>query len=549
MDKRRFSWLSKIVFFTFLQFLFVVVWTGGVSAAGSAKNEVVALINKKALTKDDVRHWWENWREKDTPFPDTPDKFIDWFLETNEATDMELYKEPAYQQKVLTFLKVRALMLLKYDEIDSKIKITEKELWDRYIKGYTPLWSAQVLYFKTEDAAKKMCEDLRTGKANIADVVKQLKPGGDIAYQETQLRPNLLPPGWLPVMNGLKVGQVTDPIKISTSFAVLILKDVKNGEKEDFNRFRDRLRKDIWDSYEGKLTNALVERLKKKYHVKITDNLLDAINLENTPAEILDKVLVSTSKGDVTVGVFVDLLKKEHSFRKNNRFQEVNADLLKNMVLNNMIAQTVTSWESLDRKYEEKPPFKWIYQFYCQHRLITELEGRLIESKIKITDEEIEKFYKLNPKEFTTPEVVSFIQIEDDKKNIDKIWMAVMSGEDFGEAAKKLYSKEFTAQSMPLDHLHSPVKEVVAKMASGETSKPFAKEDKSVIIKLVGRQNARLMPLSEVRNNIKMRLEREKFMSLREELLKSLRSKSTITVNQNIWDSLKKEYAHERHAN
>lgn len=519
-------------------------------AAGPSKNAILVTVNKQSLTVDDFRHWWENWKDKDTPFPQTPDTFIDWFLETQEAINMELYKEPAYQGKVLTFLKARALMMLKYDEIDSKVKITEKEMKDRYIKEYTPAWKVQVLFLKTDEAAKKMCADLKSGKLKMDDVMKQIKPGGDIVYQERTVRPKGLPADWLPVIKGLKPGQFTDPLKISTSFAVLKLIEVKEPGKDDYNLYKKGVRKEIWDKDEAELTNALIERLKKKYKIQIHQDIFDAIKMEGAPKEILDKSVISTSRGNVTARLFIEQLKNEYGFRNKNSFQKIPDDDLKKMLLNNMISQTVTSWDSMDQGYEKRPPFKWIYQYYCQHRLITELEGRLIQSKIHITDDDVKKFYDSHPDDFTMPDVVTYIQIEDDKKLIDKIWVGVERGEDFSEIIKTFYSKEFPAQSVPLNHLHAPAKEIVAKLSIGEVSHPFTMDGKSVIIKLLDKKASTLTPFKDVKDNIKSRLEGEKFKDLRDALLKQLKTRSKVSaVNEKLWNSLKREYANEKHVN
>ena len=46
----------------------------------------LVTINGEVFTKEDFLHWWENWKEKDTPFPDSPEPFIEWHLLAQELS-------------------------------------------------------------------------------------------------------------------------------------------------------------------------------------------------------------------------------------------------------------------------------------------------------------------------------------------------------------------------------------------------------------------------------------------------------------------------------
>ncbi|MCF6188719.1 MAG: hypothetical protein L3J49_14745, partial [Desulfobulbaceae bacterium] len=86
-------------------------------------NSALVTIDGREYSGDDFRVWWENLREKDMVLPETPDPFVDWVLMFREAERMQLYQDPDYRKKVLTFLKARTLMLLKAEEVDSRISI------------------------------------------------------------------------------------------------------------------------------------------------------------------------------------------------------------------------------------------------------------------------------------------------------------------------------------------------------------------------------------------------------------------------------------------
>lgn len=107
-------------------------------------DSVLMTINGEKYSTQDYRNWWQNWQEENMPLPESPDEFMNWQLMAQEGSRMQLESEPGYQRKVETFLKVRSLMILKNEEIDSKVKPTRKELWAMYEKDYCPRWNIAV---------------------------------------------------------------------------------------------------------------------------------------------------------------------------------------------------------------------------------------------------------------------------------------------------------------------------------------------------------------------------------------------------------------------
>ncbi len=88
----------------------------------------LVTINEQVYTSEDFTHWWASWKEADSLLPNALEEFIDWHLLAQESKTMELFRSPSYQKKIQTFLKVRAMLLLKKDTVDSKIKISETEM-------------------------------------------------------------------------------------------------------------------------------------------------------------------------------------------------------------------------------------------------------------------------------------------------------------------------------------------------------------------------------------------------------------------------------------
>ncbi len=504
----------------------------------------LVTINHETFTTEDFQRWWEHWKEKDTPFPEDPEPFIEWHLLVQEAESMELYQEPAYRRKLDTFVKVRALMMLKNEAIDSKIKITDKDLWNRYEQQYCPRRHVRIMYFDEEARARQFYEELKTGRLALADMAEQaMTEKGVVSEHEQWLRPDNIHDSWLDILAGLTIGEVTQPLERGKGFVLLFLQEQKGPEKSDFDAIESNIRKKIRGEQQAELTKKLVRRLRKKYQVKVDEELFNSLDVENISEDILDRPLVTTNRMDVPVKFFMEQYRKERSMRGALRLQKKDPwDFLKKNVLDRIISQTLTSWESLDRHYEKEPPFKWVYEFYCGHRLIKELQKRLFLPKTEFSDEEVTAFYNQHLDEFTGPAIVTIVVLEDDKKLADKIWAEIKRGEDFFQVVRKYYSRDIPVKSIPADHLNPAMRDIVEKLAKGEVSPPFDVEGHSSMVKLMDRKVTDAKPLSEVRKEIVERLQEEEPVRLQKDYVGKLQARSSILINDKAWKDLRQEY-------
>ena len=97
-------------------------------AAGNAYawgSKTLVTINDQEFTIEDFQHWWKYWNNnKPAALPENPESFIDFHLLAQQGFDMEYDMQPSFKHQLNVFLKVRTLMLLKSNEIDSKIKVS-----------------------------------------------------------------------------------------------------------------------------------------------------------------------------------------------------------------------------------------------------------------------------------------------------------------------------------------------------------------------------------------------------------------------------------------
>ncbi len=499
-------------------------------------------IDGEEYSPQDFKDWWQNWQEEGMQFPETPNTYIEWSLLFKEAEKMRLYEDPAYHQKALTFLKARTLMLLKAEEVDLKIKISDEDLWQRYLKDYAPQYQLSIYFFKDETDAQKFIDKLGSLPLDATEFTEKAKSVGGFYTERTEwYRPLTINPGWIPIINELKKGTMSPPTPWKNNFVVLRLQDKLEGNLDDLNSVRDYVFKAIWKDEETRLTIELLKRLREKYKVTINSERLKELDISLPIEEISDEPIITTSNGDISEKIVAVKLKQLHRFRRNNGFQQDTSFQFKNRVVNGIIDQTLTSWEGLARGYEKKPPFEAVYKFYCQHQMVKILEHKLFTTNATVTDEEIKEYYEKNAALFTQPEVIRMVIVEGSTAGLNSLWLEVALGGDFRLLARKATGHDIPVRDLPVDHINPKVKEVLDKLTVDEVSEVFTVDGHVTMVQLIERRPAQIKPLAEVRESIRTQLKAAKFKKLRQEYINKLKEQYTIEIDNSVWQKLKEE--------
>ena len=517
----------------------------------SGGSDTLVTINDKKFTEDDFRHWWKDWQEKGMSFPDSPEKFIEWHLLAQQAKAMEMDKQPTFARKVYVFLQVRALMQLKKDEVDSQVDIKDDAVRKHYEENYTPIKVLQILTFDDKSKAEKVFEDMQqyngndAGKIVFADY-NGVAPeeGGPTRYEEASVRPKDLADKdrWQKAFVDVKAAHVGEPFELETGWVLVRIHEIINPGDEDFAKFESSIRNQFRKEQEAQFTLELVESLKKKYNVAIVRDVLDKIEPEaEYSEEFLDTTVIHFGEQDIPVRYLLQNIAKEKGFRNQYGFSKEEYETVKMRVINGMLTQTLINMESMNRHYEKDEPLKWTYEFYRQGRMIKELEGQFRE-QAKPDEEALRKYYDEHIDDYTMPEVVSYALVDDDKQLVNKIWAGIMQGGDFYDLYKKYYTKDAPIKHGAIEELNDLLRAEIDKLVKGEVSPPFEYNNHFAIVKLVNKIDSKSLPFSEVKPKIAEKLQKEKFEALRSEYLETLRSKSDIRIDKDVWQDLKQEY-------
>ncbi len=529
-------------FQVFFLIIFISLWSVcGLAHAFFGKHYLVC-INGVSYTKDDFKSWWRQWKEPNMAIPSTPDPFINWILLSEEAKSLGLDQEPSYKRKLLVFLKVRSLMQLKYEEVDSKIKLDQKAVWQEYINDYIPRLKIKALVTKHEKDAKFWQKEIKNREdfTKIFNKLKKENEAIDFGWQ----RPRTIPKCLRKALLSANLGGIVGPLEYKDLFYIFFIEDKVGAQRQDFQRLYHTIVKEIKRRQAGELTQKLLERLRKKYKVKVNTEALQEITLEKLPPRLAQTKVLEVGARTLTGEQFQMFLKKEIDLRfHNKKLSKEELGNLKQRVVNDVIAQTLTTLEALNRHYERKPPLKQIYEFYCKHRLIRELEQKIIWPQVKVTLEDAKHYYEEHKQDFIKPERVEIAVIKTQDPQLARIaYRRLLEGEDFFEVGKEIQPFGVRPERYPVFRLVPEMRKEIKRLKPGEISSLIKlKNNWYCIVKLIRHFPEEPHPFEMVKKSIMKSLAEERFKELKKQYIARLRSASRIQINEKAWKELKKE--------
>ncbi|HSW39248.1 MAG TPA: peptidyl-prolyl cis-trans isomerase [Acidobacteriota bacterium] len=177
-----------------------------------------------------------------------------------------------------------------------------------------------------------------------------------------------------------------------------------------------------------------------------------------------------------------------------------------------------------------------------RHVAIRELTGAFVGSRIHLLTPEIERYYKNNIDQFTTPEEVTLSEIvistsdgvENARSRAEDIYRRLQLGESFATLASQ-FSQGLTANKggaigTYLVQNLNPNRVNIAGLKEGEVSKPLRVEDSYVIYRVDVRKEKTVQPLEEVRSKIMQTLYNQKWGPEYDRWIEQLKEEAYIQV-------------------
>ncbi len=526
---------KKIIFLIFIEVFLV-------SFHVLAKQNYLVMIGNEKYTAEDFKWWWKHWSNPGQPLIKNIDPYVKWLLFLKEAEKMRLEEDPGYQKRLMFFLKPRALLRLQYDEVESKIKITEEDLKDFYYKEFSPIFFIKTFYFTKEEDALKFREKIKS----IEDCKKVFEEYKD-TKSNFKVRPWNLPENVKEVFYKLKKPQIIGPLKWNNTWRVVCIEKIEKGDKKDFERIQNSLKRILKKRKRGELTDKLVSALKKKYKIILNENLLKKITLKEPSEEIKDKILLQIEDRFLTVEDFYKILSKEAKLRHKiiNKNDPKSIEKFKRFVIDSIIAQNLIDIEALNRGYEKKEPLKSQYEFYKKDLLVRGFIDYIIVPNIKITEDEIREYYERYKKDYEITEAVTAIIVKTGEESlIKKIERERKKGKSLESILKEFGFEDFIVKK-DINKFSSEVKNILNSMKPGEIKKVKI-NGKFYLIKVIDKEVNRGYTYEKLKPHIKQILEKEKYKEEENKIYELLKKEYNVKINYKEWERLKKELFQKR---
>lgn len=332
-----------------------------------------------------------------------------------------------------------------------------------------------MLSVNAEDLLPTITAALKLPDVTIESVADQVGLLDTESYlPETGLMgPSRIPSPLLAALQMAIPGETGGPVTFNgyTYYFQVIARD--DGTAEDFEALREGLAKQWQKQQVGLLSSSLIEDLKAKYQVDVDAELVAKIGLDPLEPELASKIAVKIDDIDVTAQSIQESLVKDFKLRYGGKdVQEEMLSAVRERVINDMLNQTLTAKEAMARHYEERDPLRKNYQFYCQNRLIKELEQQMVQTQTEITEADIENAYQRDITSFTRKALVELSMVTTREEKLARVVEAqLLKGEDFNVAVELLAPLGVNVEKIPMEHLPEPVRVAVLDMSAGQVSR------------------------------------------------------------------------------
>ena len=520
-----------------LTILFPLLFPAALDAASTPGGDhVLVRIDGEPHTVAEATSWWKEMRDSPHAPPPAPSRYVDWLLLVREARAMEIGTTPEFRRKTRVFLETRAIMRLKYDEIDSNIHLDDDKVRRRYERDYVPLRLVALLRSPDREALATLAAGRKDRSTTYEALRAAVEETSGVTMTEPQwLRPVTTPKDWRPLVAGLGSGAFSEVFAMRQGYGMLFVAGLQPGSADDFKKKKKAIAGAMRRDEEIRLTRKLLSRLRKKFKVQVDHELLDRLDLDSTDPALRDQPLITTTKGTVTVGYFLDQCRREKNAAHGRG--DRSAAAVKKRVLDAMLANGLVSYEALDRHYEERPPLAPIYRFYQDNTMVGLLKKRITTAVPEAGEDEAREYYRQHPERFRAEARYRLFLVKGPSDTIQRIWSRVLQGRSLKEAAaaEKLTPLYSGRRWLPAGHLATADRARAARLGTGGVSGPYQSGDSTALMELKGKKMPKTPPFDQLKAAIVKQLTAERRQAAVAAYVDRLRSATTIDVDAAAW--------------
>jgi foldase protein PrsA len=163
--------------------------------------------------------------------------------------------------------------------------------------------------------------------------------------------------------------------------------------------------------------------------------------------------------------------------------------------------------------------------------------SQIIRQQMKITDEDVQAYYKQHAKDFKRGDRVrARMMLLDTRENADAVSTALSAGGDFAGLAKSFSTDPATGPNggdmgtIERKDFNAAITEVAFAQRDGQISKPFKVPDGWCIVQTQQHIAGGLLPLAQVKTEIEGRIQRDRQDAVRQEWLNKQRTSAKLSI-------------------
>lgn len=284
--------MKKFLLLFFLLSLTILL-LAGCEKKGKSAGPVIAKVGKADITQDDFLkevNRIPEWAKAQFAGKEGKSKFLEELIKRElvyqDAKKMKLDMDPEYREKVKEFEKMNLISLILKKEVEEKAKVDDaevKEFFDKNADKFTigTKVRASHILVDTEDQGKKIRERIKKGEsfAKMAETLSKDKgsaqKGGDLGYFGS----GQMVPEFEQAVMGLKIGEISEPVKSRFGYHIIQLTDVKKGETASFEQTKEAIKRQLLAEKQKGLIDSYIGNLMKKTDIKKNEDTLASIPL------------------------------------------------------------------------------------------------------------------------------------------------------------------------------------------------------------------------------------------------------------------------------
>jgi hypothetical protein len=429
------SAMVVIAFFFLLSLTFQAAEASNMQANDSKK--VIATVGDTSITLDDLNsaiasfHASMTVEKKVGPidYSDILGRMINTRLILLEGINMGLHETPEVVSLVKKFSNETIMEMLLEAQVKD-IKAQQADI-DRIYQGLVKEWKIHSIMVKKKEDAEKIEAGVKEGN-DFEDVVKSAVSNGPAEDgQEKFLRDKDLTPSVAQLVSGMKIGSVSPIVPVdSKGFIIFKLEGSRIQEKEDPEAMQTA-RQEALDQVRVATTKNYYQVLKGKY-CELQKGIFDSIDFESKDPGFeklrSDTRAVAKIKGEtpITISDLAKAIEEKFYHGVDIAIKEKKVNKSKEEVLESLLEKRILVKEALKQGLDKTEEYKKRVKAYEDSVIFGLFINKVVNPDIKMSQDELKKYYTDNPKKFTPPQMFGikslvFQKKKDAESNLDKL--------------------------------------------------------------------------------------------------------------------------------